>query len=52
MIINKTTTEVMMMTYIGVAEEMFETGDVRDQASQALLEVFVKESVHDRIRAD
>ena len=41
-----------VMTYIGVLEEMFETGDVRDQASQALLEVFVKESVHDRIRAD
>lgn len=40
------------MTYISIEEEMFETGDVRDQASQALLEVFVKESVHDRIRAD
>ena len=41
------------MTYIiGVEEEMFETGDVRDQTCQALLEVFVKKSVHDRIGAD
>lgn len=40
------------MTYIGVEEEMFQTGDVRDQTGQALLKVFVKKSVHDRIGAD
>ena len=31
---------------------MFQTGDVRDQTGQALLEVFVEKSVHDRIGAD
>ena len=40
------------MTYVGVVEEMFETGEVGDQTGQALLEVFIEKSVHDRIGAD